>query len=288
MRFVKMHGTGNDFVLVEAQGEEQDWPALARAVCDRHFGIGADGLLLALPSTTADVRMRIFNPDGSEAEMCGNGIRCLVRYAVERGLVRPRGDETTVETLAGLRTVRLEWEDRRIARVTVGMGRPRFSPAEVPVALEAFGPVVDHPLEIAGHLLHLTCLSLGNPHAVHFLDTPVARFPLAQVGPQVERHPLFPNRVNFEVARLLDRRRLELRVWERGAGETLACGSGATAAVVAARLHGWADEAVEVALPGGTLVIRWDGEGEALLSGPAEFVFEGTWLGETFPRGSGN
>jgi diaminopimelate epimerase len=279
VRFVKMHGTGNDFVLLQPELEDRDWPSLARTLCDRHFGIGADGVILVLPSREADVRMRIFNPDGSEAEMCGNGIRCLVRYAVETGLARPRDGRLTVETAAGVLPAWVEMEGSQVRRVRVGMGIPRFSPSEVPVLAEGPGPLLDLPLEVKGWRLSLTCLSLGNPHAVHFLDRPVEDFPLEQVGPAVEHHPLFPRRVNLGVARVLDRKSMELRVWERGAGPTLACGSGATAAVVAARLHGLVDDTVSVRLPGGPLTIQWDGQGEAYLSGPAEWLFEGRWLG---------
>ncbi len=285
MRFVKMHGTGNDFVLLEADDDARDWPSLARALCDRHYGIGADGIVLVMPSQQADVRMRIFNPDGSEAEMCGNGIRCLVKYAVEMGLVRPRDGRLTVEALAGVLPAWVEMEGEQVRRVRVSMGVPRFAPAEIPVAAEGPGPVLDLPLEAKGQQLSLTCLSLGNPHAVHFLESPVDRFPLEEVGPAVERHPLFPQRVNFGVARVLDASRLELRVWERGAGLTLACGSGATAAVIAASLHGWVGQLVDVRLPGGTLTIEWHGRGEAYLSGPAEWVFEGDWLGGSRPQG---
>lgn len=285
MRFVKMHGTGNDFVLLEADEDARDWPGLARSLCDRHYGIGADGVILVMPSARADVRMRIFNPDGSEAEMCGNGIRCLVKYAVEMGLARPRGGRIMVEALAGILPAWVEMDGGQVRRVRVGMGVPRFAPAEVPVAVEGPAPVLDLPLEVEGERLLLTCLSLGNPHAVHFVESPVQAFPLDTVGPTVERHPLFPQRVNFGVARVLDPGHMELRVWERGAGPTLACGSGATAAVVAARLHGRAGDRVEVSLPGGTLTIEWDGKGEAYLSGPAEWAFEGSWLGGAAPRG---
>ena len=283
MHFVKMQGTGNDFLLLRPQGEGQDWPALARALCDRHYGVGADGIILVLPSQRADVGMRIFNPDGSEAEMCGNGIRCLVRYAVETGLARPRDGRLTVEALAGVLPAWVEMEGDQVRRVRVGMGVPRLAPAEVPVAAEGPGPLLDLPLEVKGHRLSLTCLSLGNPHAVHFLDTPVEAFPLEEVGLAVEHHPLFPQRVNFGVARVLDRGRLELRVWERGAGPTLACGSGATAAVVAARLRGLVGDRVQVRLPGGWLSIEWDGREEAYLSGPAEWVCQGQWLGGARP-----
>ncbi len=279
MRFVKMHGTGNDFLLVEATGEEQDWPALARAMCHRHFGVGADGLLLVLPSSRAQVRMRIFNPDGSEAEMCGNGVRCLARYVLDRGLARPEGGGIAVETLAGTITV---WPTEGGMRVSMGV--PRLRPADVPVAIEGEPPLLDVPLEAAGHKLRLACLSLGNPHAVLLLEGPVEDYPLREVGPAVEHHPLFPQRVNLEVARVQSPRRLEVRVWERGAGETLACGTGATAAVVAARLRGLVENKVEVRLPGGLLTVEWDGKGEAYLTGPVEYVCEGHWLGPTFPK----
>jgi diaminopimelate epimerase len=277
MNFAKMHGTGNDFVLLEAQGDEQDWPRLAQAMCDRHFGVGADGLILVLPSSRADVRMRMFNPDGSEAEMCGNGLRCIVKYAVEGGLARPRAGRIDVETLAGVLAAQTSGDGRTVERVRVSMGVPRFAPADIPVLVEAQPPIVDLPLEVAGHALRLTCLSIGNPHAVHFLDGPVAAFPLEEVGPLVEHHGLFPQRVNFEVAQVLASDRIEARVWERGAGATLACGSGAAATVVAARLRGLAKEIVDITLPGGTLGVEWDGRGEVYLSGPAERVFAGEW-----------
>jgi len=274
---MKMHGTGNDFIVLEAKGNEQDWPSLAQIMCHRHLGIGADGLLLILPSTHAHVKMRIFNPDGSEAEMCGNGIRCLVRYALDRGLV-PSDGPIRVETLAGIIST---WAMGDMVRVAIGV--PRFHPSQVPVRWEGEEPLADIPLEVGGHPLRLFCLSLGNPHAVHLLPHSLEKFPLGQIGPQVERHPLFPKRVNFEVAEVVDRGHMRVRVWERGAGETLACGTGATAAAIAARVKGLVDERVEVQLPGGVLRIEWDGEGEAFLAGPAEYVFQGEWLGPTFP-----
>jgi diaminopimelate epimerase len=277
MRFVKMQGTGNDFVLLEAQGGERDWPRLAQAMCDRHFGVGADGLILVLPSSRADVRMRMFNPDGSEAEMCGNGLRCVVKYAVEGGLARPRDGRIDVETLAGVLAAQIFGDERTVERVRVSMGVPRFAPAEVPVLVETEPPIIDLPLEVSGHTLWLTCLSMGNPHAVHFLDGPVADFPLEELGPLVEHHALFPQRVNFEVAQVLAGDRIEARVWERGAGATLACGSGASATVVAACLRGLAGAAVDITLPGGTLAVEWDGRGEVYLAGPAERVFAGEW-----------
>jgi diaminopimelate epimerase len=277
MRFVKMQGTGNDFVLLEAHGDEQDWPRLAQAMCDRHFGVGADGIILVLPSSRADVRMRMFNPDGSEAEMCGNGLRCIVKYAVEGGLARPREGRIDVETPAGVLAAQTFGDGRTVERVRVSMGVPRFAPAEVPVLVEAQPPILALPLEVAGHELRLTCLSIGNPHAVHFLDGPVAAFPLEEVGPLVEHHALFPQRVNFEVAQVLAGDRIEARVWERGAGPTLACGSGASATAVAARMSDLVENTVDITLPGGTLAIEWDGRGEVYLTGPAEQVFAGEW-----------
>jgi len=277
MRFVKMHGTGNDFVLLRAQGDEQDWSRLAQAMCDRHYGIGADGLILVLPSSRADVGMRMFNPDGSEAEMCGNGLRCVVKYAVDEGLARPRDGGISVETAVGVLSAQVFGEKGAVERVRVSMGVPRFAPQEIPVLAEGEPPVKDLPLDIEGQRLAVTCVSMGNPHAVHFVERPVAEFPLESIGPKVEHHPLFPQRVNFEVARVLGRERMEARVWERGAGITLACGSGACAAVVAAHLHGLVGERVDITLPGGVLTVEWDGAGECHLTGPAELVFVGEW-----------
>jgi diaminopimelate epimerase len=277
MRFVKMHGIGNDFVLLRAQGDEQDWSPLAQAVCDRHYGIGADGLILVLPSSRADVGMRMFNPDGSEAEMCGNGLRCVVKYAVDEGLAQPRGGELSVETAVGVLSAQVFGEKGAVERVRVSMGVPRFAPQEIPVLVEEEPPLKDLPLDIEGQRLAVTCVSMGNPHAVHFIDRPVGEFPLESVGPKVEHHPLFPQRVNFEVARVLGRERMEARVWERGAGATLACGSGACAAVVAAHVRGLIGEKVDITLPGGMLMVEWDGVGECYLAGPAELVFVGEW-----------
>lgn len=298
MKFAKMQGTGNDFVLVEAKGQGHDWPRLAREMCERHYGVGADGLMLVLPSLRpgsgqaprADVGMRLFNADGSEAEVSGNGVRCLVKYAVERGLARPQAGRVTVEAMSGVLTAEVFEKSSRVERVRLSMGAPRFAPPEVPVLVEvepSFDwaqdrPVLDLPVEAAGRRLSLTCLSMGNPHAVLFVDAPVEGYPLAEVGPAVERHPAFPERVNFGVARVLDRERLELRVWERGVGETLACGSGCCAAMVAARLHGYVGDRVDIRQPGGELTVEWDpdgrsGRGEVYLAGSAEFVFEGEW-----------
>lgn len=285
MRFAKMHGAGNDFILLEPGAQERDWEALAKAICDRHFGVGADGLMLVLPSLRpgsgqaprADVAMRLFNADGSEAEVSGNGVRCLVKYAVERGLARPRAGRITVEAASGLLTAEVFQESGRVAGVRLSMGAPRFAPSEVPVSVEMEPPLLDVPLEVEGQRLRVTCVSMGNPHAVLFFAQPIERYPLAEMGPRVERHPLFPQRVNFGVARVLGRERMDVRVWERGVGETLACGSGCCAAMVAARLHNLVDDRVDIRQPGGTLSVEWYGRGEVYLTGPAALVFEGEW-----------
>jgi diaminopimelate epimerase len=267
VRFTKMHGLGNDFVvLVPAQIGDHDWPDLARRMCDRHFGIGADGILLVLPSASADFRMRMFNPDGSEAEMCGNGIRCFGKFMFENGYWR--SPELTVDTLAGLQRLRLHLQNGKVDTVQVDMGLPQ-------------APAADERLVICVHKenLSLTQVSMGNPHAVAFLEAPVDDYPLTTVGPLVESHPAFPHRTNFEIVNVLSRDCIRVRVWERGAGITLACGTGACAAAVAARLRGYAAESVLVRLPGGDLHIAWAGPGTpVLMTGPATKAFTGDWL----------
>ena len=286
LKFVKVHGTGNDFVLVDARNLKRDWPELARELCNRRYGVGADGVLLLLASQRADLRMRIFNPDGSEAEMCGNGIRCFTKYALECDLLERSREVANIETLAGIHTVTPFWKDGRVVSVKVGMGVPRLRPEEIPVDLShgqdhprQTDNLLDYPFKVGEKELRITGLSMGNPHAVCFLDGPVEAFPLEHLGPLVEHHPLFPERVNFEVAQVRDRAHIKARVWERGAGATQACGSGGAAVAVAARLHGFIAQTVEVELPGGVLKLEWDGEGEVWLTGPAEQVFAGEWPG---------
>jgi diaminopimelate epimerase len=220
----------------------------------------------------------MFNPDGSEAEACGNGLRCLGTYLAESGLAGP--GPIAVVTAAGPRTLHPEAGNGRVGQVRVVMGAPRFLAEEIPLATPiAHSPILDHTVEVAGRQLALTFVNMGNPHAVCFVED-VDGFPLMEVGPLVEHHPLFPQRINFEIVRVVDRRHLQARVWERGAGETLSCGSGACAIAVAARLHDMADSPVEIALPGGTLNLRWEPGGEVELSGPAAIVFEGDWKEE--------
>ncbi len=284
MKFTKLQSAGNDFVLVEGKGIIRDWQYLAEAVCKRHFGIGADGLLVLLPSAKADITMRLFNADGSEAEACGNGLRCLVKYAFDNNLVDSNKGEISVETLAGIRKARLLGKRSNASVIQAGMGKPELEPARVPVVTQLQkGRIVDimlsdYPLMLAGEELRLCFLAMGNPHAVCFRQQPVEDFPLLRLGPLVENNQMFPKRINFEVARVIDRRRIDARVWERGVGETLACGSGACAVAVAAIILDFCDNPVAIRLPGGALEVDWDGEGEVMLSGAAESVFSGEWL----------
>lgn len=271
LEFAKLHGTANDFVFVDARGGLPGDPAgLARQLCDRHRGIGADGLILVLPSEQADARMRIVNADGSVAEMCGNGIRGFAKFVLDRGLVR--ANPLRIETDAGVKTLRAEVRDGRVHRVAVDMGPPEWSGRAIPV--DADGEVIDAPLVVAGRTHHVTCLSMGNPHCVVFVDD-VAALPLAEIGPRFEHHPFFPKRVNTEFVRIADPGRLEMRVWERGAGETMACGTGACAAAVAAARTGRARRQSVVALPGGELAIDWRADDHVVMTGDAVEVFEG-------------
>jgi len=284
MKFAKLQGAGNDFIVVETSDEQRDWSKTAVALCDRHFGVGGDGLILVLPSDKADVKMREFNPDGSEAEACGNGIRCLARYVFEKGMVSGQADRLSVETIVGIRQLRLLVSAGRLVSVQARMGKPAFAAGEIPAALEQgrgdlvyIKNMVGVPVRVNDMEMRLNLVSMGNPHAIYFQQQPVADFPLERIGPKVEHLDIFPRRTNFEVVRLLSKKEIEVRVWERGVGETLACGSGACAVAVAARLHDYTDSKVSIKLPGGILEIEWDGEGEVLMSGPAEIVFTGEW-----------
>ena len=277
MQFTKMHGAGNDYVYIDARHLERDWPALAVSMSDRHTGIGSDGIILLAPSDSADLRMRMYNADGSEGEMCGNGIRCLVRFAVDKGFVPNDRSPVSVETLAGVRQVTPIWDGGEMVRARVGMGEPIFRPEDIPVVAPGLEVVIDYPLQVNGHDLSVTCLSMGNPHAVAFVEQPVDDFPLHELGPIVEHHEMFPRRVNFEIVNRVDAGRVQARVWERGSGLTMACGSGASALAVAARLHGYVGDEVTVSLPGGELIVSWAGEGEVVLEGPIEEVFQGEW-----------
>ena len=283
MEFTKMHGAGNDYVYIDARAmPDRDWGDLSRSISDRHFGVGGDGLILVMDSDVADLQMRMFNSDGSEGEMCGNGIRCFAKYAIERGIVSPSAPAVTIDTLAGIRTVVPHYDGGSVSAARVSMGPPRFAPAEIPVDLDpaiagVAGPVVNYAVHPGDFRLFLTFVSMGNPHAVTFIDQPVEEFPLHNIGPLVERHPIFPRRVNFEIVNVRDDGQLDARVWERGSGETMACGTGACAIGVASRLLGHTSDRVLVNLPGGALNIEWDGQGEVFLEGPAAEVFNGVW-----------
>jgi len=283
MDFTKMQGAANDFVMVDARNIKRDWSKLAIAVCDRHLGIGCDSLIILLRSDKADFGMRTFDGDGSEAETCGNGIRCLARYVLEKGLASPDTEEMTIETIATVNRVKLERKDSRVVKFWANMGKPRLAAAQIPATLRPGKDVAEvngmlsYKVKVAGVDLVLNLVSMGNPHAVHFSREPVADFALSTIGPLVENLPVFPNRVNFEVARVLSRKQIEARVWERGVGETLACGSGACAITVASKSLGYTESKVDIKLRGGVLNAEWNGNGEVVLGGPAEKVYEGQW-----------
>jgi diaminopimelate epimerase len=283
MDFTKTQGTANDFVIVDARNIKRDWPQLSITVCNRHLGIGADSLILLVPSDKADFGLRTFDVDGSEAETCGNGIRCLARYVLEKGLISPDTEEMTIETMATVNYIKMERRGTRVVKFWVNMGKPRLAADQIPVNLKSSNEVTDidgmlsYEVKVADVDLTLNLVSMGNPHAVHFTREAVADFPLSAIGPLVENMPVFPNRVNFEVARVLDRKKIEARVWERGVGETLACGSGACAITVASKLLGYTETKVDIKLPGGILNAEWNGSGEVVLGGPADIVFEGKW-----------
>ena len=276
MRFTKLHGLGNDYVYIngfEEDLEPYNLPGLAQTLSDRNFGVGGDGIILVLPSETADFRMRIFNSDGSEAEMCGNGMRAFAKYVYEHGLSAKT--ELEIETGAGIIKPVLSVEDGKVTLVRVDMGQPRLARGEIPMLGEpADQPVISAPLTAAGQELSVTCVSMGNPHCVVFVED-ADNFPMWEFGPAIENHELFPNKTNVEFATIEDRDNIEMRVWERGAGQTLACGTGACATAVAAALNDLAARDVRVSLLGGDLFIEWASDDHVFLTGPAEETFSG-------------
>ena len=275
MRFTKMQGAGNDYVYVNCFEETvSDAPALARAISDRHFGVGSDGLILIRPSDKADFTMEMYNADGSRGKMCGNGIRCVGKFVYDNGLT----DKTTVtvETLAGIKTLQLFPKDGRVDHVRVDMGRPEMEASRVPVVTD-LPSVMDQPVEAGAQSFRMTCVSMGNPHCVVPVSDPDS-FPVETIGPQFENLPIFPDRVNTEFIRVEDRKNIRMRVWERGSGETLACGTGACAVAVACAANGWTDPSVTVHLLGGSLQIEWDREADTVyMTGPARTVFTGDY-----------
>ncbi|MFE5319682.1 diaminopimelate epimerase [Paenibacillus sp. NPDC056579] len=276
MKFTKMHGLGNDFIVVSGENElPADASELAVRLCSRFFGIGADGLVYILPSDKADYWMRIINSDGSESEQCGNAIRCVAKYIYEHGLVDASRKEMTVETIgAGAQKVQLTVDNGRVIAVRVDMGEPILRGIEVPTTVDQ-EPVLNHPVEVDGRQFLFTAVSMGNPHCVIYVDD-AASFDLAAWGPKLEVHPLFPRRTNVEFVTVKSSDFMDMRVWERGAGPTLACGTGACATLVASVLNGKSNRSATVSLKGGDLFIEWDEkDNHVYMTGPAELVFEG-------------
>ena len=273
-KFTKMQGAGNDYIYVNCFEEKlEDINAVAKKVSDRHFGIGSDGLVLICPSDKADFRMDMYNSDGTQAEMCGNATRCVGKYVHDRGLT----DKTTVtlETLAGIKILTLNLNDEgEVETVCVNMGSPELVPKNIPINSELDRYILE-PVEIDGKAYRATGVSVGNPHAVTYVDN-VDELEIEKIGPKFENHPLFPKRINTEFAQIVDDKTIKMRVWERGAGETLACGTGACATMVAANLSGYVGDEADLVLIGGTLHIKWDkAENNIYMTGPAKFVFDG-------------
>lgn len=273
LRFTKLHGAGNDYVYVDCfQQSIADPAALARTISDRHFGVGSDGLILLLPSEKADCRMRMFNADGSEGQMCGNGIRCLAKFAYELG--RARKNPMTIETGRGILTLQLQIDNGLVRGATVDMLEPILNPPQIPVILPG-ERIVDYPLTVEGSSITVTAVSMGSPHVTWFVED-VSSIDLPRIGPVVEHLPIFPQRINFHVAQIISPTEIRMRSWERGSGITLACGTGACAVLVAAVLTGRASRKALIHLPGGDLQIDWTNN-HVFMTGPAEEVFHGDW-----------
>ena len=276
LSFVKMEGCGNDYVYVNGFTQKvakEEKPALVRKLSDRHFGIGGDGVIFINPSDIAEFEMEMYNADGSRGEMCGNGIRCVAKFVYDEGLTDKK--EITVESFGKIKYLTLFEENGEIRSVRVNMGEPILEAEEIPVVCD-HSPVVDEPIEVCGKEYRMTCVSMGNPHAVVFVDD-TDSFPLEQVGPHFENHVRFPRRTNTEFVQVIDRNYVKMRVWERGSGETLACGTGCCATAVACVLNGLTDEKITVEVLGGKLEIEWDREKNLVwMTGPATRVFRGT------------
>lgn len=275
MKFTKMHGCGNDYVYVDCTNEMIENPSeVSKYVSDRHFGIGSDGLILICSSETADFRMAMYNADGSEGAMCGNGIRCVAKYVYDKGLTDKKN--ISIETKSGIKELELTVEDGKVLLVKVNMGAPILKAKDIPVDVDT-EKCIDSDINVDGKDYKITCVSMGNPHAVTFIDEDVKTFPIEKIGPKFENHPMFPDRVNTEFVQVLNRHEVNMRVWERGSGETLACGTGTCATVVACVLNGLTDDEVTVHLLGGDLFIKYDRENDTVwMTGPAVIAFEGT------------
>jgi len=276
MHFTKMQGCGNDYIYVDCfrQPMPHDPSGLSRAISDRHFGVGSDGLILICPSDKADTRMRMYNADGSESEMCGNGIRCVAKYVYDHGLVRK--SPLRIETGNGVLTLELELSGGAVRQVCVDMGEPILQAERIPTTLHG-DPPKDVALEIAGKTLRVTCVSMGNPHCITFVDAITDELVLG-LGPRIEKHPAFPRRINAEFVRVNRPDDVTVRVWERGSGETLACGTGACAVAVAGHLTGRTGRRITAHLPGGDLQLHWsEADNHVYMTGPAVEVFSGEW-----------
>ena len=273
MKFTKMHGCGNDYVYVNCFEETVENPSeVARFVSDRHFGIGSDGMILICPSEIADFRMAMYNLDGSEGKMCGNGVRCIAKYVYDHQLT----DKTRIslETLGGIKYLDLNIKDGKVETVKVDMGEPILTPADIPVNLSG-DTIINEPVEVEGSIWNITCISMGNPHAVVFVDD-TKSLNLEKIGPAFEKHPIFPEQVNTEFVHVIDRKTVDMRVWERGSGETFACGTGACATAMACILNGKTEDEVLVHLVGGDLLIQYDRKtNHIFMTGPATEVFSG-------------
>ena len=273
LKFTKMHGLGNDYIYINGFKEQIENPGdLSIKISDRHFGIGSDGIVLILPSDTCDFRMRMFNNDGSEAEMCGNASRCVAKYVYDNGLTDK--EEITLETLAGVKILKMQVIDGKVEKVTVNMGQPILETKEIP-AIFPKDRVVDEEIDVDGDKYNITCVSMGNPHAITFVED-VENFDVHGVGVLIENHEMFPRRINAEFAQIIDRNTIKMRVWERGSGETLACGTGASATLVASVLNDLTERKAKLILLGGDLEIEWnEADNNVYMTGPATTVFQG-------------
>ena len=279
IKFTKMHGLGNDYVYIDCTNRQQitNEAEMAKLISDRHFGIGSDGMILICRSNIADFKMKMFNSDGTEAEMCGNGIRCLGKFVYDKGLTRKK--EIQVETLAGIKQLKLNIRENKVAEVEVDMGEPILEANRIPV-LEAKYPVKKLPVKAENREFYITCVSMGNPHGVIIVKN-LNGFDMKRYGRILENHRIFPQRANIEFVQIVDKKNIKMRVWERGTGETLACGTGACAAVVACSLNNYIDKEAMVELLGGKLKVKWDcNNNHVYMTGPCETVFEGEWYGK--------
>jgi len=277
IKFTKMHGLGNDFILIDCLdrelGNHPFLSNLSKKLCDRHFGIGADGLILILSSEKADLRMRIYNSDGTEAQMCGNGIRCFAKYVYENKLIFK--SKFTVETLADIITPKLIFKNKKILGIRVDMGIPKLKKSKIPVKGSDNLPVINEILQVnSKQNIKISCVSMGNPHCIIFVED-IQSIPINEIGPKIENHPIFPEKTNVEFIQILNKKELNFRVWERGVGETLACGTGACAALVASVLNNKSERQAIIHLTGGDLDIEWIENGPVFMTGPAKLVFKG-------------